>query len=67
MLSSPLLKETAMKQMTLEIKRMLEALAFASAGDNLTRRQKARIIAGTPAPLAKPEIDAAKEQRPRCR
>jgi len=53
-----------MKQMTQEIKRMLEALAFASAGDNLTRRQKSRIIAGTPAPLAKPETDAVKKQRP---
>jgi hypothetical protein len=57
------LKETAMKKMTQEIKRMLEALALANAGDNLTLRQKSRLLAGTPAPVGKTEAPVAKFQQ----
>ena len=49
-----------MKKMTQEIKRMLEALAFANAGEHLTRRQKSRIIAGIPAQEVKPVVDVVK-------
>jgi hypothetical protein len=41
-----------MKKMTQEIKRMLESLALANAGENLTRRQKSHLIAGKPVPVA---------------
>jgi hypothetical protein len=53
-----------MKKMTQEIKRMLEALALANAGDNLTRREMARLIAGNPVPLAKPDAPVTKTQQP---
>ena len=53
-----------MKKMTQEIKRMLEALALANAGDHLSRRQKSRLIAGRPAPEAKPEPPVVKLQQP---
>ncbi|MGQ9862373.1 MAG: hypothetical protein ACUVSD_10250 [Thiobacillaceae bacterium] len=39
-------------KLTYEIKRMLEALAFANLGENLNRRQKSRAIAGSAAPAA---------------
>jgi hypothetical protein len=51
-------------KLTQEIKRMLDALALANAGDNLTRRQKSRLIAGKSAPLSKMEAPAAKIQQP---
>jgi hypothetical protein len=51
-------------KLTQEIKRMLDALALANAGDNLTRRQKSRLIAGKPAPLSKTEVPMAKTQQP---
>ncbi|MEW5891583.1 MAG: hypothetical protein AB1697_00350 [Pseudomonadota bacterium] len=35
-------------KLTHDIKRMLNALAYANAGDNLNRRQKARVVAGSP-------------------
>jgi hypothetical protein len=53
-----------MKKMTQEIKRMLEALALASAGENLTRRQKSRLISGTRAALAKADTVAPKTLQP---
>ena len=37
-------------KLTHEIKRMLDALAFANVGENLTRRQKTRAMAGSVAP-----------------
>ncbi|MFP5381299.1 MAG: hypothetical protein ACLGG4_03470 [Gammaproteobacteria bacterium] len=39
-------------KLTHEIKRMLDALAFANVGENLNRRQKSRAIAGSAAPAA---------------
>jgi len=51
-------------KLTHEIKRMLDALALANAGDNLTRRQKSRLIAGKPAPVSKTEAPVAKPQLP---
>jgi len=42
-----------MKKLTQEIKRMLEALALANAGDSLTRRQMNRLLAGSPRQRAK--------------
>lgn len=51
-------------KLTQEIKRMLDALALANAGDNLTRRQKSRLIAGKPAPVSKTEVPVAKPQLP---
>jgi hypothetical protein len=59
----PIAQEEAVK-LTQEIKRMLDALALANAGDNLTRRQKSRLIAGKPAPLSKTEVPMAKTQQP---
>ena len=49
--------------MTQEIKRMLEALAVANAGDSLTRRQMTRRLAGKPAPVSKPEAPVLKTQQ----
>jgi hypothetical protein len=53
-----------MKKMTQEIKRMLESLALANAGENLTRRQKSHLIAGKPVPESKTEAPVAKTQQP---
>jgi len=62
--ASPVLKETTMKKMTQEIKRMLEALALANAGDSLTRRQMSHHLAGKPVPQSKPEAPVAASQQP---
>jgi hypothetical protein len=48
-----------MKKLTQEIKRMLNALAYANAGENLSRRQKTRVIAGSTAPTTPAEPVAA--------
>lgn len=53
-----------MKKMTQEIKRMLEALALANAGDSLTRRQMSRHLAGKPAPESKTPAPVATSQQP---
>ena len=45
-------------KLTHEIKRMLDALAFANVGENLNRRQKTRAMAGSTAP-AVPTSQAA--------
>ncbi|MEW5965428.1 MAG: hypothetical protein AB1720_00290 [Pseudomonadota bacterium] len=39
-------------KLTHEIKRMLDALAFANVGENLNRRQKSRVMAGSAATAA---------------
>lgn len=41
-------------KLTQEIQRMLNALAHANAGENLTRRQKDRVLAGGAAPVIEP-------------
>lgn len=41
-----------MKNLTHEIKRMLNALAYANAGENLNLRQKTRVLSGSTAPVA---------------
>ncbi len=53
-----------MKKLTQEIKRMLNALAYANAGDYLSLRQKARVIAGSPVPSGKPEAPPPEAVRP---
>lgn len=53
-----------MKKMTQEIKRMLESLALANAGDSLTRRQMSRHLAGKSAPQSKTEAPVAASQQP---
>ena len=41
-------------KLTQDIRRMLNALAYANTGENLTRRQKDRALAGSAAPAALP-------------
>ncbi len=41
-----------MKKLTQEIKRMLNALAYANAGENLSRRQKMQALSGSTTPVA---------------
>lgn len=49
-------------KLTQEIKRMLNALAYATAGENLTSRQKHRVIAGGTAPST--VIEATSNAKP---
>lgn len=52
-------------KLTQEIKRMLSALAYANAGENLTRCQMDRVLSGGKAPVVKPEVPVvAKVARP---
>lgn len=53
-----------MKKISAEIKHMLNALANANAGENLSLRQKSRLMAGTPAPATTPVADAPTPVRP---
>lgn len=43
-------------KLTQEIKRMLSALAYANAGENLTRRQMNEVLSGRKTPVVKPEV-----------
>ena len=51
-------------KLTTEIKRMLNALAFANAGENLTSRQKHRVIVGGTAPTLAIEPTPAQKSGP---
>ncbi len=51
-------------KLTQEIKRMLSALAYANAGDYLSRRQKGEVLSGGKVRVARPEVAAAPEVRP---
>ncbi len=51
-------------KLTEEIKRMLNALAYANAGDYLSLQEKARALAGSPAPAVQAEPPAPAAPRP---
>lgn len=50
--------------LTQDIKRMLNALAYANAGDYLTSTQKARVLSGTVAPAVPAKPEASSSARP---
>lgn len=51
-------------KLTEDIKRMLDALAYANAGDFLTPSQKQRALANSPSPVARRAAPARKSVRP---
>lgn len=51
-------------KLTQELKRMLNALAYADASENLSMRQKAKMLVGTPVEAKKPEIKQTVAVRP---
>ncbi len=51
-------------KLTHEIKRMLSAIAQSNAGENLSLRQKGRLLANNSVPVCKPEVAVVQETRP---
>jgi hypothetical protein len=51
-------------KLTQELKRMLNALAFADASENLSMRQKANLLVGTSVAAKKPEVKQAVTAKP---
>ena len=51
-------------KLTQDIQRMLNALAYANAGENLSRRQKDRALTGSAAPAAQPAPSTPTATRP---
>lgn len=51
-------------KLTEELKRMLNALAYADVSENLSMRQKANILVGTPVETKKPEVRQTANIRP---